>query len=132
MKTFSFYHADTGIVHPAHFIFSDESMVEANTPVDHIAIEGHHDEALVRVDVATGDVVPHPAEHLTQQAAIQLAQQEDSVARSKIMILERMSVRAMRELLLTDGRNQSALDKLRDIDSRIAAQRAHIVKDPTQ
>jgi hypothetical protein len=60
MKWMSFYHKDTGVLHPQRFATTDErpGTLANNTPPDHLAIEGKHDNRTHRVDVATGTVIP--------------------------------------------------------------------------
>jgi hypothetical protein len=54
VRHLSFYHKDTGILHSKRFMTSQSRDVEANTPADHVAIDGWWDCAGQRVDVATG------------------------------------------------------------------------------
>src|ERR1700675_463680 len=52
MKIVSFFHKDTGLFNGEQLFASDETAIAANTPPDHIAIEGHHDHLSKRVDLA--------------------------------------------------------------------------------
>jgi len=58
MKTWTFYSAETGALTGQAFSGPD-SWLEANTPAGCKAIEGRHDHERVRVDLATGETVPH-------------------------------------------------------------------------
>jgi hypothetical protein len=51
MNSYSFYHKETGVIHPKQLGTDDPSQVPGNTPADHIAIEGHYDHLCTRVDV---------------------------------------------------------------------------------
>jgi hypothetical protein len=51
MISYSFYHKDTGAIHPKLFSTDDATQLRANTPADHLPIEGHHDPLSKRVDV---------------------------------------------------------------------------------
>lgn len=54
MRSVSFYHKDTGAIHPYQLSTSDERVIALNVPVDHAVIAGHHDRLTKRVNVATG------------------------------------------------------------------------------
>lgn len=56
MRVVSFYHKETGKLHSNKLMASDDSMVDMNTPIDHVAIDGHHDHLSNRVDVTTGEI----------------------------------------------------------------------------
>lgn len=57
-----FYHKETGEVSPISVIASSQALLEANTPTDHLPIEGVDDRDIDhlqhRVDVHTGKVKP--------------------------------------------------------------------------
>lgn len=57
MKTWSFYHQDTGIFANVVVRSTDDRAGDFNTPADHKPIEGQYDPARQRVDVATGTVI---------------------------------------------------------------------------
>jgi hypothetical protein len=136
VKILSFYHKDTGIFIGNQMILSDDSMVKANTPPDHIAIDGHHDHMRKRVNVETGEVIdyqppPPSAEHVWDEstktwnlnAAAMAKIERRRTAYARISILESSSLRALREHALgLPGADQ----KLKDIDAEIAALRADL------
>lgn len=51
MREVSFFHRETGIFHGTILHATSDDLVAANTPPDHIAIEGFHDNLSKRVDV---------------------------------------------------------------------------------
>jgi hypothetical protein len=51
MISYSFYHRESGAIHPKVFSTDDATQLRANTPADHLPIEGHHDPLSKRVDV---------------------------------------------------------------------------------
>jgi hypothetical protein len=57
MKVVSFYNKTTGLFNGTHFVASDDSAVEMNTPADHVAIEGHHDHLSRRVDIENPETI---------------------------------------------------------------------------
>jgi hypothetical protein len=135
MKHITFYHKDTGILHPMSIILSDDVMVEANTPKDHIPIDHPEGKQLdplsQRVDVATGKVVDYQpdkpsADHEwnTETRRWQLNQVvqakigADKMARQLIAKLESSQHRLIREITL--GMGTDAVTKLKTIDTQIA------------
>jgi hypothetical protein len=74
----TFYHKETGLLHPLTIVTNDDKAVELNTPADHIAIdhpeESQFDHRTQRVDLATGDVVSHePSPSLDWRAPFEAA-----------------------------------------------------------
>jgi len=136
-RTVMFYHRETGLFSPIRLMISDSAMLDANTPPDHIAIDGHeHDENSQRVDVSTGKVVdyqpPAPSDAhewngVTRRwqlnAATTAKQAAQILAREQIAIIEASGVRAARELALGQP---GALDRLKAIDAAIAALRTDL------
>lgn len=129
MKTVSFYHKDTGFLNGAHLTASDEEAVILNTPVDHIAIEGHHDSMSKKVDITTGEIVEHkpPApsddhewhdESKRWKLKVDVQDKIDKrvVTMMKIARLETKQPRAIREMLLS-GNVQK--ERLLDIENQI-------------
>lgn len=58
MISYSFYHKDTGVIHPKKFSTDDLTQLPGNVPsADHIAIDGHHDHLSKRFDLETERVV---------------------------------------------------------------------------
>lgn len=136
MKTYSFYHADTGAIHGNRFSSTDPADVELNTPADHIAIEGYHDHLSKRVDVATGELVEHqpPAPsrehewnedtkrwHLNAVANDRANRKAAAIAR--IAQLEASQHRVVREALLGIP---GARVKLSEIDDEITSLRSQV------
>ncbi len=131
MRTVSFYHRVTGILQSAKLTASDDEAVALNTPPGCAAIDGHHDELSLKVDVGTGRLVdyqpsaPTPAENyvwnrttkrwrlndaLTEKAATR------SLALMQIAKLEASQHRPLRELVLGD---ESARVRVRAIEDEI-------------
>lgn len=52
MRAISFYHKETGLLTGNQLIVSDNDMLAANTPANHIAIDGHYDNLSQKVDIA--------------------------------------------------------------------------------
>jgi hypothetical protein len=59
MKTISFYHKNTGLLHPMVLTVSTGQDVSTKTPIDHIPIEGHYDPTCMRVDLQTKTVIDY-------------------------------------------------------------------------
>src|SRR5579863_2658994 len=59
LRTYSFYHMVSGVVHQKRFSTEDDraSALAANTPTDHVSMERVLDPLSQRVDVVTGAVV---------------------------------------------------------------------------
>jgi hypothetical protein len=128
MKTVSFYHAATGLFHPASLTVSDETVIALNTPPDHAVMEGAHDHLSRRVDVATGEVVdyqpPTPsADHAwdanLKRWVLDPVAQERAARRQglqgMIQHLERnVQPRALRELALGQDGARERVQKLED------------------
>lgn len=133
MKTYSFHHKDTGLLHGKRVVTDFVAVAEINTPADHVVIEGEYDHLSQKVDTATGAVVdyqpPQPtADHewnadekrwnLTQDALTR--RHLHAMAVDGILTLENKQLRAMREYMLGDT---TAVRRLKDIDDQIAALR---------
>jgi hypothetical protein len=113
MKHYSFFHKETGLLHPCKFSTDDDSQLANNVPPDHIAIDGHHDHMRKRVNVETKEVIdyqplPPSAEHvwdeptktwnLNPEAMAKIERRRTAYAR--IAILEASQHRAVREAML--------------------------------
>ena len=113
MKAVSFYHRESGLLNGTHLLSSDESAVKLNTPIDHVAIEGHHDPLRRRVNVETGELIdyqppPPSADHvwddgtktwqLSAAAAAKIERRR--TASGRIAFLESSQHRVVRELNL--------------------------------
>lgn len=59
MKYYSFYHRETGVIHPRRFGTDDTTQVVCNAPADHLVIEGHHDHLSKRVDITLGALIDY-------------------------------------------------------------------------
>ena len=128
MRTWSFYHRETGAVHSRRYSndlaefrngepqASFKHHLAQNTPADHVAIEAVLDHRSQRVDVATGKVLgvesapAAPAPDPARKAAL-----------AQIRALESGQDRAVREALLTGNH-----DRLADLEARIAALRKEL------
>lgn len=117
MSHVGFYHRETGAIHQVDLQTSDDSIIAANTPADHIAIKqpagGRLDHLSQRVDIATGEVIdyqpPAPsAGHAWDQASRRwilgptglAALNAHNAALHLIARAERASLRALREAVL--------------------------------
>jgi hypothetical protein len=137
MKTYSFYHKETGVI--AGMSFSSTADDAAlNTPPEHIAIEGRHDHLSKRVDIATSEVVdylpPQPSsdhewdaetKRWQLNAAVTTKAQARAAALAAIATLETMTARCMREALLGQP---EGLDRVAAIDGQIANLRALLLQ----
>ena len=135
MKQYSFFHKETGLLHPQKFSTNDDTQLSGNTPAEHIAIEGHHDHKRKRVNVETKEVIgyqpPSPsADHVwtdehgwqLSEAALAKIERKRSAA-ARIAYLESTQHRAIREHALgTPGAEQ----RLKDIDAEIASLRSDL------
>lgn len=138
MKTFSFYHKDSGAIAPTVFSTDDDSLqhLANNTPPDHIAIEGKYDHLSSRFNVANGAVEdyqpPAPSADHEWNAATKRWQFKSEIAAkiearraalAEIVRLEDRSLRCMREMLLGDT---MAVTRLKSIDDEIKKARAFL------
>lgn len=145
MKTFSFYHRESGVVHHQRFGTDTgdeqrrERQLAANTPADHVAIEAVLDHLSQRVDLTgeTPAVVdyqpPAPstdhewnAETKRWQLKPEVAQRQAERERAfaKIRALESSQPRAVREAVLGQA---GAVERLAAIDKQIAELRKDFV-----
>lgn len=138
MKHYSFYHKDSGVVHPSRFATTREDAVVSNTPLDHIAIEGALDPFSQRVDVQTGQVMdwqpPQPspdhewdASKRRWRTSEQAEQRHQRAAAALLGIrdLEASQLRPMRELAI-DPSNAEARKRLEAIEAEIASLRGDL------
>lgn len=65
MKTVSFFHKDTGVVHGSRYTTTDDASIAANTPPDHVPIVAALDHLSQRVDIGkmTAEREAHRASH---------------------------------------------------------------------
>jgi hypothetical protein len=138
MKRFHFYHAETGAIHqnaiainvPPDMI---DACVRANCPPGHLPIEGEFDALSQRVNPETKqaeDWRPPPpspdhewhseSRRWTLSAAAQERQAARANVLARIAALEAQQHRPLREATLGIP---GALERLREIDAQIAAQR---------
>jgi thiamine biosynthesis protein ThiC len=130
MHTFSFYDRVTGAIHASVFSTNNPDMVKANTPPDHIAIDGSHDHLSQRFDLTTGQLVTYQpaapsADHAwnaeTKRWQLSAAAQEKIDQRQQALFtiaqLEAGQARTVREALLGSA---DALERLRVNDAQIA------------
>lgn len=136
MKSYSFYHAETGALHHKRFTTNDKTQLAANTPEDHEVIEGHHDHLSKRVDVETGEVIdcqpPAPsadhewngeAKRWQLGAAAAGKQARNAAARQRIAQLENAQHRHVREHCLGVA---GAAERLKAIDDEIFSLRSQL------
>jgi hypothetical protein len=109
---------------------STEQDVSRNTPIDYIAIEGHHDTNCKRVDLQTKTVIdyvpPQPSsDHQwnndTKRWALRTKGHARSTALMQISVLETKGIRAMREAQLG---KLGAQDRLAALEAQIEGLRA--------
>jgi hypothetical protein len=131
IRVVSFYHSITGVFHPRHVMSSDPETIAANTPPEHVAIDGDHfDPFTQKVDVKTGQIVdqlpPAPSpDHEWSSASRRWQLKADVVARqrahrdalARIRQLEVKGMRALREHALG---KPGAKHRLQSIDQQIA------------
>jgi hypothetical protein len=129
VKATSFYHKDTGLLHPMVLTLSTGKDVSRNTPIDYIAIEGHHDANCKRVDLQTKTVIdyvpPQPSsDHQWNTntnrwalgATVQTKGRARPTALRQIGVLETKGIRAMREAQLG---KPGALDRIAALEAQI-------------
>lgn len=145
MSAWSFYSKQTGLFRGTVFV-GPESLLPANTPEDHAAIEGVFNPSAHRVDLATGEVIDWtapqpPADELTEFGwdpdrkrwlpkptlkALKLR----SADRVKVDIerIEAGQARALRDLALAsdDASRASALARLQQVETRVARRRERL------
>jgi hypothetical protein len=133
MRSYSFYHKDTGLFDGRVFTTDDEGSLQRNGRADHVVIEGAHDHLSKRVDIATGLVIEYqpPKQSNDREwnaktkrweltaAVVDLASKRAAAA-ARIAQLDVSSVPILREYAL--GIN-GASEKLRAINDEIAALR---------
>jgi hypothetical protein len=137
MRVVWFYHKETGLFHGRSLMTQDPKLIAPNTPVDHIAIEGDHFDALSqRVDVKTGKVVdrlpPQPSDDHEWNTSIRRWQLKPDIAAKeearrnaleRVKYLELKALRALREHALGQA---AATQRLKAIDDEIVQLRTII------
>lgn len=134
---YSFFHKETGVLHPKKFSTDDPTQLANNVPPDHSAIDGHHDHLSKRFDLdakqlvdwipnaPSKDHVWNPETLRWQLSAAVLEKMAASTkARNRIAELEASQHRLVREH--TIGK-PGALEKLQAIDDEIFALRPSIL-----
>jgi hypothetical protein len=136
VKRYHFYHRESGLFHREWFMTDDErpEVLAANTPADHLAIEGEFDHLSQRVDLSGPEArvvdyqPPQPrADHLWDEVtrrwrldpAVVERQQRRAAALERITALEAAQARPMRELAL-NLTNAEARKRLEGIEAQIA------------
>lgn len=137
MRSVSFYHRDTGAIHPVSIVASDESAIALNTPADHVAIDNPvdgsvHDWQSRKVDVKTGEVVdyqpPQPSpnhewnsttKRWQQNLATRERESRRRDAHARIAALADEERHLIRRLAL-NAFDAEAKERLAKIDSEIA------------
>jgi hypothetical protein len=143
-RSVSFYNKNTGLFADSRITASSDELVRLNTPVDHIAIDGHHDHMCKKVDLATGQIVDHqppaPSDDYewndgTKRWILKQAIQDKLTARAnalqRIAALEAAQPRIMREIIIhllhkRDGEPEYALNQLIEIDDQITELRKEL------
>jgi hypothetical protein len=124
-KYYSFYAKSTGLLSPKS-IFAGIENVAANTPPDHIAIEGQFDPRTQRIDVETKQPVPYRSpqptpHHMWSDAEIAWV---DEGARRMAQLQQQMAAiearqpRALREATLFG--HDGAMQALHALEAQIA------------
>jgi hypothetical protein len=139
MKTFSFYHRETGLLNGRTFSTDDDGMIDANIKLypSHAAIEGAHDHRNKRVNVTTGAVedyqppVPSADHEWNTETKlwelkdeVKVKQQAQQKAREQIAWLEASQHRAVREAMLDPI---GGIRRLKAIDDQIAVLRSQLI-----
>jgi hypothetical protein len=130
VRTFSFYHEDTGVLNGTVALCSDAKVLKANTPADHMAIEGAHDGSRLKVDIETKELIdyqpPRPSpdhdwngttKRWELNAAVAAKKAAAAAARSKISSLVTSQHQDVRKHILGDV---TALARLQAIDAEIS------------
>lgn len=125
MRHVSFYHKETGAIHPNCFFSTNERAIALNTPAGFAVIDGHLDCLSQRVDVATGKVVdyqpPSPSADHEWNAATKRWQLNAAAsakasaalaARLRIGEIEQLSTRLARQCILGINGAREALAAL--------------------
>lgn len=136
MKTFSFYHKETGLLNGCSFSTDDDTQLDGNFSLhlDHLPIEGDYDHLSQSVDLATGEVIdyqpPAPSADyewntITRRwqlgAAVQSKIEDHAASMVTITGDELRSLRALREFALG---MPGAEDRLKAIEAEIVAARS--------
>ena len=136
MRTWSFYHPQSGEFLNSRYRSNIDDHLKINTPDGYVAIEGEFDHLSQRVDVANGTVIdwqpPRPTDEHEWNGETKRWQLNSSTlatqrakeqARSRIQQLDSKSTRALRELAL--GIN-GAHERLRAIEDELQALRHQV------
>jgi hypothetical protein len=135
VKTWSFYEQATRLFSGLKFS-GNQSILSANIPAGHKALEGQYDHLSQRVDIETGQVVdyqpPQPSPDHEWDAAtkrwrlkadVAERQRRREAALAQIRTLEAAQARPMREAALGIA---GAVERLRAIDEQIAQLRVEL------
>lgn len=135
MRNVTYYHKETGTLHPTSVFASEDSAVELNCPPDHVAIDHPVDAQLdrlsQRIDIASGQVVdyqpPQPSDehewHVeTRRWRLNIAATAERdaacAARLRITALANTERHLMRRLVL-DPSDSEARHALAAIDDEL-------------
>lgn len=129
MKSFSFYHKDTGALHGRIISLNVPEnelgeAIKANAPVDHLPISGAHHPDESRVDVSTKSVIPRTD---GKRSSAQNTERRMLVL-TRIVSAEARQARRVRELLI----EKHGDDQLSAIDAEIQALRADLQALPSK
>ena len=117
VKSYSFFHRDTGLFNGTILNTNSPELVSVHTPKDHMPLEGAHDGRLHRVNVVTGELESHtiemPPDPNSRHALVSIER------------LERQAHRSLRELAL-DSSNIAARQRLEQIEAAIAELRQYL------
>lgn len=117
MRNVTFYHKDTGLLHPVTVVTNDDRAVALNTPADHVAIDhpegGRLDHLSQRVDVTTGNVADYQAPPSPDQEwRAQFSAARVSGARRAELVSQQHSLVRRLALNPSDGPARTALESI--------------------
>jgi hypothetical protein len=121
VRNVTFYHKDSGVLHPVTIVTNSDTAVALNTPADHMAIDhpedGRLDHLSQRIEVATGNVVDYqPPPSPDREWRAHLAAARASGARRAELVSQQHSL--VRRLALNPS-DASARAALESIDAEI-------------
>jgi hypothetical protein len=117
VRNVTFYHKETGILHPVTVVTNSDMAVALNTPADHVAIDhpegGRLDHLSQRVEVTTGNLVDYqPPPSPDQEWRAQFVAARISGARRAELVNQQHSLVRRLALNPSDASARSALEAI--------------------
>lgn len=117
MRNVTFYHKETGLLHPVSVVTNDDRAVALNTPADHIAIDhpdgGRLDHRCQKVDLETLTIVSYqPPPSADQEWRAQFGAARISGVRRAELVSQQHSLVRRLALNPSDAAAHSALEAI--------------------